>query len=84
MARNSWSPVTTGSLVLNPLDYDLWLHIVGERTGHTIVGETVCEVHQHDVVYVGPLEEHQLGQSHRCDVRLFLHGLSRARFLART
>jgi quercetin dioxygenase-like cupin family protein len=33
--------------------------IVGAGTGHAIVGETVREVRQHDVVYVAPLEPHQ-------------------------
>ena len=33
--------------------------IVGEGEGYAVVGETVREVRQHDVVYVGPLEPHQ-------------------------
>ena len=33
--------------------------IVGAGVGHAIVGETVREVRQHDVVYVGPLVPHQ-------------------------
>ena len=33
--------------------------IIGEGTGHAVVGTTVREVKQHDVVYVGPLEPHQ-------------------------
>jgi mannose-6-phosphate isomerase-like protein (cupin superfamily) len=33
--------------------------IVGEGVGFAVVGETVREVRQHDVVYVGPLEPHQ-------------------------
>lgn len=33
--------------------------IVGEGVGHAVVGETVREVRQHDVVYVGPLVPHQ-------------------------
>ncbi len=33
--------------------------IVGEGVGHAIVGETVREVRQHDVVYVAPLVPHQ-------------------------
>jgi len=33
--------------------------IVGEGIGHAIVGDTVREVRQHDVVYVGPLVPHQ-------------------------
>jgi len=33
--------------------------IVGHGNGHAIVGETVREVRQHDVVYIGPLVPHQ-------------------------
>ena len=33
--------------------------IVGEGTGHAVVGQTVREVHPNDVVYVAPLEPHQ-------------------------
>ncbi len=33
--------------------------IVGEGVGHAVVGTTVREIKQHDVVYVGPLEPHQ-------------------------
>ncbi len=33
--------------------------IIGEGVGFAVVGETVREVRQHDVVYVGPLEPHQ-------------------------
>lgn len=33
--------------------------IVGEGVGYAVVGESVHEVRQHDVVYVGPLEPHQ-------------------------
>ena len=33
--------------------------IVGEGVGYAVVGESVREVRQHDVVYVGPLEPHQ-------------------------
>ncbi|GAC1300836.1 MAG: hypothetical protein NVSMB19_08040 [Vulcanimicrobiaceae bacterium] len=33
--------------------------IVGAGVGHAIVGDTVREVRQHDVVYVGPLVPHQ-------------------------
>lgn len=33
--------------------------IVGAGIGHAIVGDTVREVRQHDVVYVGPLVPHQ-------------------------
>jgi len=33
--------------------------IVGAGVGQAIVGETVREIRQHDVVYVGPLEPHQ-------------------------
>ncbi len=33
--------------------------IVGEGTGYAVVGETVREVREHDVVYVGPFEPHQ-------------------------
>ncbi len=33
--------------------------IVGEGVGYAVVGETVREVKQHDVVYVGPLQPHQ-------------------------
>jgi mannose-6-phosphate isomerase-like protein (cupin superfamily) len=33
--------------------------IVGRGIGHAIVGETVREVREHDVVYIGPLEPHQ-------------------------
>ena len=33
--------------------------IVGEGTGHAIVGDDVREVGQHDVVYVAPWEPHQ-------------------------
>jgi len=33
--------------------------IVGEGTGQAVVGTTVREVRQHDVVYVAPLEPHQ-------------------------
>ena len=33
--------------------------IVGEGVGHAVVGETVREIRQHDVVYVGPLVPHQ-------------------------
>jgi quercetin dioxygenase-like cupin family protein len=33
--------------------------IVGNGVGHAIVGETVREVRQHDVVYIGPLVPHQ-------------------------
>jgi len=33
--------------------------IVGAGVGYAIVGETVREVRQHDVIYVGPLEPHQ-------------------------
>jgi quercetin dioxygenase-like cupin family protein len=33
--------------------------IVGHGVGHAIVGETVREVRQHDVVYIGPLVPHQ-------------------------
>jgi quercetin dioxygenase-like cupin family protein len=34
--------------------------IVGEGAGHAIVGTTVREVRRHDVVYVAPMEPHQL------------------------
>jgi quercetin dioxygenase-like cupin family protein len=33
--------------------------IVGQGLGHAIVGETVREVREHDVVYIGPFEPHQ-------------------------
>lgn len=33
--------------------------IVGQGIGQAVVGETVREIRQHDVVYVGPLEPHQ-------------------------
>jgi quercetin dioxygenase-like cupin family protein len=33
--------------------------IVGQGVGQAVVGETVREIRQHDVVYVGPLEPHQ-------------------------
>jgi quercetin dioxygenase-like cupin family protein len=33
--------------------------IVGHGTGHAIVGTTVTEIVQHDVVYVAPWEPHQ-------------------------
>ncbi len=33
--------------------------IVGEGVVHVVVGATVREVKQHDVIYVGPLEPHQ-------------------------
>jgi mannose-6-phosphate isomerase-like protein (cupin superfamily) len=33
--------------------------IVGAGVGHAVVGETVREVRQHDVVYVSPLQPHQ-------------------------
>ena len=33
--------------------------IVGEGVGHAVVGTTVREIEQHDVVYVAPLEPHQ-------------------------
>ena len=33
--------------------------IIGEGVGYAVVGESVREVKQHDVVYVGPLEPHQ-------------------------
>ena len=32
---------------------------MGAGVGQAIVGETVREIRQHDVVYVGPLEPHQ-------------------------
>ncbi len=33
--------------------------IVGAGVGHAVVGDTVREVREHDVVYVAPLEPHQ-------------------------
>ena len=33
--------------------------IVGQGTGHAIVGAAVSEIRQHDVVYVAPWEPHQ-------------------------
>jgi mannose-6-phosphate isomerase-like protein (cupin superfamily) len=33
--------------------------IVGQGIGQAVVGESVREIRQHDVVYVGPLEPHQ-------------------------
>ena len=33
--------------------------VIGEGTGHAIVGDTVREVRMHDVVYVAPMQPHQ-------------------------